>query len=246
MMLAVLLYANMRGVRSVDRLVELCEQDIAFIWLTKEQKPKRDAFYTFIGSRLTSEVLEDLHHQFLCHLEKEGLITLKALFVEGTKIEANVNRYTFVWRGSINYHLADLLDTVDFLYGRHNTLLAEINYHQKYELGEAQMFVIEGMHKVRETMEKNRKRKLTKHKKLSNNTIIEIDGCSPLKLLKLQKNLIMVAEKEEILFVSDLGNTRLSCRSSARNWKAAVNALCIIKNALRSWGKTGTVIPKQT
>ena len=108
------------------------------------------------------------------------------------------------------------------------------------------MFVIEGMHKVRETMEKNRKRKLTKHKKLYNNTIIEIDGCSPLKLLKLQKNLIMVAEKEEILFVSDLGNTRLSCRSSARNWKAAVNALCIIKNALRSWGKTGTVIPKQT
>ena len=23
------------------------------------------------------------------------------------------NRYTFVWRGSINYHLADLLDSID-------------------------------------------------------------------------------------------------------------------------------------
>ncbi|MBT9777943.1 hypothetical protein GPL15_15680 [Clostridium sp. MCC353] len=29
---AVLLYANMMGVRAVDRIVELCERDIAFIW----------------------------------------------------------------------------------------------------------------------------------------------------------------------------------------------------------------------
>ena len=26
-------YANMRGVRSVERIVELCERDLAFIWL---------------------------------------------------------------------------------------------------------------------------------------------------------------------------------------------------------------------
>ena len=42
------------------------------------------------------------------------------------------------------------------------------------------MFVIEGMAKVRKVIEENRKRKLTKHKKISNNTIIEMDHCSPL------------------------------------------------------------------
>ena len=36
-------------------------------------------------------------------LEKEGLITPKELYIDGTKIEANANRYTFVWRGSLNY-----------------------------------------------------------------------------------------------------------------------------------------------
>ena len=56
------------------------------------------------------------------------------------------------------------------------------------------MFVIEGMDKVREVIEKNRKRQLTKHKKLSNNQIIEIDNCSPLEMLKLQKNLMIIAE----------------------------------------------------
>ncbi len=63
------------------------------------------------------------------------------------------------------------------------------------------MFVIEGMEKVRDIIEKNRKRKLTKHKKLSNNTIIEIDNCSTLEILKLQKNLTLIAEKEQIEFV---------------------------------------------
>ena len=63
------------------------------------------------------------------------------------------------------------------------------------------MFVIEGMAKVRKVIEENRKRKLTKHKKLPNNTIIEIDHCSPLEILKLQKNLMRIAEGEGIRFV---------------------------------------------
>ena len=37
------------------------------------------------------------------------------------------------------------------------------------------MFVIEGMEKVRKVIEENRRRKLTKHKKIANNTIIEIE-----------------------------------------------------------------------
>ena len=35
MMYAVITYANMRGIRSIDRIVDLCERDIAFIWLTQ-------------------------------------------------------------------------------------------------------------------------------------------------------------------------------------------------------------------
>ena len=35
MMYAVVTYANMRGIRSVDRIVDLCERDLAFIWLTR-------------------------------------------------------------------------------------------------------------------------------------------------------------------------------------------------------------------
>ena len=64
MMYAVVIYANMREVRVVDCIVELCERDLAFIWLTKEQKPKRDVFYEFKNKKLTADVLDELNCQF--------------------------------------------------------------------------------------------------------------------------------------------------------------------------------------
>lgn len=74
---------------------------------------------------LAGDVLDNLNYQFMRQLKQEGPLTLKELFIDGTKIEANTNHYTFVWRGSINYHLADLFDTIDSLYRKYNTLLQE-------------------------------------------------------------------------------------------------------------------------
>ena len=38
-------------------------------------------------------------------LEQEGLINEGAIFIDGTKIEADANRYTFVWRKAVEkYH----------------------------------------------------------------------------------------------------------------------------------------------
>ena len=45
LMYAVITYANMRGIRTIDRIVDLCERDIAFIWLTQGRKPKLQQLY---------------------------------------------------------------------------------------------------------------------------------------------------------------------------------------------------------
>ena len=52
MMYAVITYANMRGIRSIDRIVDLCERDSAFIGMTRGKKDKRDAFYEVKGKKL--------------------------------------------------------------------------------------------------------------------------------------------------------------------------------------------------
>ena len=53
MLYSVVTYANMRRVRAVDRIVELCQRDLAFIWLTKCQKLQRNTFYDFKRKKLT-------------------------------------------------------------------------------------------------------------------------------------------------------------------------------------------------
>ena len=67
------------------------------------------------------------------------------------------------------------------------------------------MFVIERMDKVRKVIEENRERKLTKHKKISNNTIIEIDHGSPFEILNLRKNLMWIAQGEGNEFIFGKG-----------------------------------------
>ena len=234
---AVLTYANMRGVRAVDRIVELCERDLAFIWLTQGEKPQRDAFYDFINNKLTGEILDDLNYQFLRRLKKEGLVTLEALYIDGTKIEANANRYTFVWRGTVNYHLAGLLDTIDSLYARYNELLRQNDYGYKYGLANMQMFIIDGMEKVRDIIAKNRQRKLTKHKKLSNNTVIEIDNCSPLEILKLQTNLVKIADGEGIPFVYEKRQKRSELQQLYEELEECGKRLMKYKESFEIMGK---------
>ena len=196
MMYAVVTYANMRGVRAVDRIVELCERDLAFIWLTKGQKPKRDAFYEFKNKKLTADVLDEL-----------------------------------------NYHLAGLLDTVDSVYQKYNALIDKNEYGIKYDIPHAHMFVIEGMEKVRDVIEKNRTRKLTKHKKLSNNTIIEIDNCSPLEILKLQKNLMQIAEQEHITFVYGKGKRKSEIQQLYEELESCGERLMGYKECFEIMGK---------
>jgi len=208
MIFAVIIYANLRGVKAIDRIVELCERDVCFMWLTKGEKPQRDVFYDFINNKLTEEVLDDLHYQFIRKLKKDGLISLEALFIDGTKIEANANRYTFVWRGSINYHLAGLLDKIDEAFKSYNELITKNGYDEKYSLSYAEMFIIEGMDKVKEVILKNRERKINNKKKISNNRIIEIDNISPFKLLDLQDKLLKIMYGETILFKTGKGQKK--------------------------------------
>ncbi|QUH24755.1 transposase [Serpentinicella alkaliphila] len=113
MLFSVLVYSALSGVRAVDRIVELCARDIAYIWLAQGERPQRDTFYDFINNKLSKDILKDLYYQFMRRLQKEGLVSLEALFIDGTKIEANASRYTFVWRGSLNYHLVVLLYAIE-------------------------------------------------------------------------------------------------------------------------------------
>jgi transposase len=210
MMFALLVYANMRGIRSIDDIVNSCKRDICFMTLSNKQTPSRDAFYDFKNKKLKNFILENLHHQLIIKLKERGFLSLEKIFVDGTKIEANANRYTFVWRGSINYHLINLLDNINNTYSCYNQLIYEKGYDKKYQLQKIDFLIIEGSDKVRDIINKNKSREKEGIKKLSNNHVLKIENIGPNILMKLEETLnnIMLSEGIELVYGQ-------GCRKSA-------------------------------
>ncbi len=66
------------------------------MWLTAMSSPDHNTLNRFRSERLKGEIKE-IFTQVVLLLEKEGLVSLQTTFVDGTKIEANANRYTFLY-----------------------------------------------------------------------------------------------------------------------------------------------------
>ena len=98
----ILLYANMEHIYSSRNIASACKRDINFIWLLNgAPAPNYHEIARFRSKRL-SECAEELFFQIVEGLKKIGEIKYEHLFVDGTKIEANANKYSFVWKKSTN------------------------------------------------------------------------------------------------------------------------------------------------
>ena len=205
MMFTLITYANMLGIRSVDEIVSRCERDIGFITIARGLKPRRDAFYNFLNNKLNALIIDHLHYQLLGIFKKQGYLTLGELYIDGTKIEANANRYTFVWRGSINYHLINLLSSISHVMDEYNRFITENNYKKKYDLIHETMFVIQGTDKVKRVIEENKKRKQKGKAKLPNNDVLEIGNVGPETFVRILNNITRIIEAEKIQLTSGEG-----------------------------------------
>jgi hypothetical protein len=70
------------------------------MWLAGLRKPDHNTINRFRGQRL-QHTLRPIFDQVVLMLCEERLLNIKDLYTDGTKIEANANRYTFVWGKAI-------------------------------------------------------------------------------------------------------------------------------------------------
>lgn len=115
-LLKILVYANMQGIYSSRDIESSCKRDINFMWLLNGEKaPNYHEIARFRSKRL-SECKEELFYQLVKKLKKIGEIKFEHLFVDGTKIEANANKYSFVWKKSTSKYEMRLLEKLERLY----------------------------------------------------------------------------------------------------------------------------------
>ena len=105
----VMVYAYMNFTYSSRRIETACRRDINFMWLLGgEPAPDHSTISRFRKDRL-GEIIEGLFYQFIQKLHELGEVKYENLFVDGTKIEAAANRYSFVWRKAVEKNEAKML-----------------------------------------------------------------------------------------------------------------------------------------
>ncbi|MDT8413681.1 MAG: IS1182 family transposase [Vicingaceae bacterium] len=100
MMLKVLIYAYLNNIYSSRKMAKAMRENVYFIWLSGQQFPDFRTLNLFRGKRLKDSI-SCIFKQVVLLLQAEGYVTLEEVFTDGTKIESTANRYTFVWKKSV-------------------------------------------------------------------------------------------------------------------------------------------------
>ena len=111
MMLKILMYGYIRKKYSSRLIAEAVQCDIKFIWLAGGNKPTRNVINSFRKDKMKI-IMEDVFVELLVVLQNKGYINTEEYFVDGTKIEANANKYTFVWKKAVEKYRAKLQEQV--------------------------------------------------------------------------------------------------------------------------------------
>src|ERR671937_2520746 len=89
MMVALLLYAYARGVRSSRAIERACEEDVAYRVLAANQKPDHATLARFVERH--EEALAGLFGEVLALCADAGLVDARVVAVDGTKVHANAS-----------------------------------------------------------------------------------------------------------------------------------------------------------
>ena len=106
----VVLYGCARGIYQSREIERACRENINFMYLLEGRSaPDHNTIARFRRNHLP-EAIEDLILQLAELLIAHGEISFdeSAVFIDGTKIEANANRYSFVWKAAVTKNQAKL------------------------------------------------------------------------------------------------------------------------------------------
>lgn len=120
-LMKVTLFAFMEnGYSSLRNIEKLCKTDIRYIWLLDGEKAPSFVTVSNFLREYVGKNIEALFADINKYLFAEEGVDLSRLYIDGTKIEANANKYTWVWKKSC-------LKSRDKVYRQLTDLIGEIN-----------------------------------------------------------------------------------------------------------------------
>lgn len=123
MMLKVIIYAYMNNIYSCRKIEKQLQRDIHYIWLAAQERPDFVTINRF-RNRVRNEI-NNIFTQIVLILASKGFITLDVEYIDGTKIESRANKYTFVWRKTVEKNRAKLLEKIRVLLSQIDDVIAQ-------------------------------------------------------------------------------------------------------------------------
>ena len=123
MLLKVVIYAYMNNIYSCRRIEKALKRDIHFIWLAGYEQPDFITVNRF-RNRVKNEI-NNIFTQLVLLLSAKGLVTLDVEYIDGTKIESKANKYTFVWRKTVEKNRAKLMEKIRVLLSQVDDAIAQ-------------------------------------------------------------------------------------------------------------------------
>ena len=126
-LLKVILFAFMEnGYVSVREIEKLCNNDIRFMWLLQDNAaPSHMTIDNFMKNNLAG-CIEDILAEINSYIFEKENVDLSHIYIDGTKIAANANKYSWVWKKSSVKHRQNTFNKI-------TTLLEEINTSLIYQ-----------------------------------------------------------------------------------------------------------------
>lgn len=147
MLLKVVVYSYLTNIYSSRKMETAIRENIHLMWLSGMQRPDHHTLNRFRSERLRY-TLKTVFVQVVQLLAEQGVVSLKEVYVDGTKLEANANKYTFVWGNAIKTNKIKMKQQLDELWHYAKRVAAE-----EKELPEPPPFETIDADKVKEAIE---------------------------------------------------------------------------------------------
>ena len=131
MMLKVLVYAYTQRIYSSRQIAKALRENIHFMWISGNSRPDFRTINRFRGEVMRG-IMEQVFASVLELLIEEGYVKLEHYFLDGTKIEANANRYSWVWAKSTRGYKRKLQENVKKLLDE----IEQVNEEENEEYGD--------------------------------------------------------------------------------------------------------------
>jgi transposase len=118
MLLKMTLFAYARQVFSGRKIVQMNEEVIPMKWLSQDTYVCYRTINSFRASTHANQLIKTAFIYFTLLLRENGLIEDEALFIDGTKVEADANKYSFTWKKAVERYEDVLNGNISALYDK--------------------------------------------------------------------------------------------------------------------------------